>query len=377
MQLLPPNFGPLSTVFADEPVDTALSDGIVGGFAVVGYRGKSWSIRQGGQETILMRPDGDGPRHHLDLVVIAASHVIAKTWYESQWIEGSNQPPDCFSNNGVAPDPASVKKQNNLCATCRHNVIGSVITPAGKKAKACHDRKRMAVVPAGDLRNEIHGGPMLLTSPPTSLGAILQFDLRMRAASYPFYSYVTRFAFDPDESYPRFVLSVVRALTDEEALIVKEMRNDPRVERVIAETNSFDDVIEDAEVVPDATVVPLRPQQPAPADAPHSPPASAAPAQAAPAQAAPPPKKRQGRPPKAAAAAPATQAQPAPAQGAPQAAQTPQRAAPAQTANSAAFGDEVEEVVEASEEVVVEDGGDPAIKKLDAMLDNLLPQGNA
>jgi hypothetical protein len=214
---------------------------------------------------------------------------------------------------------------------------------------------------------------MLLTSPPTSLSALLQFDLRMRAAGYQFYSYVTRFAFDPDESYPRFVLSVVRALTDEEALVVKEMRNDPRVERVIAETNSFDDVIEEAEIVPESVVVPLRPSQPAPAAAPPAPQAataSAAPAQA-PAQAAPPPKKRQGRPPKA-APAPAAAA-PAPAQPAP-AAQPSQRAAPA--ANSAAFGDEVEEVAEA-EEVVVEDGGDPVTKKLDAMLDNLLPQGNA
>jgi hypothetical protein len=370
--LIGKDFGKLASIFSSGPIDTALSDGIVGGFAVVGYRGKTWSLRQGGQETILMRDDGDGARNSIDVVVVAASHVIAKTWYEAQYTEGSNQPPDCFSNNGVAPDPTSTKKQNNLCGTCPHNVIGSVITPAGKKAKACHDRKRMAVVPAGDLLNEGWGGPMLLVSPPTSLGALLQFEMSMRNQGFPYYSYVTRFAFDPEEAYPRFVLSPVRALSEEEAAIITDLRADPRTERIIAETNSFDDTIQEIAGAPagngaPAVPQPVVPQQPAASSPP-------APTTAAPAAAPPPPKRRKA----AAAAAPPPAAAPAPTPAPTPATQTARStagfgASPAPVKAAAAQEPPEPEQEEIEDATVVEDNND----KLDSMLDTLLPRGNA
>jgi hypothetical protein len=363
MLQLPRDFGPLAKVFEGQPLDTAMSDGITGGFAVIGYRGKTWSVRYGGNETPQMRDDGDGARSSLDLVVVATSHAVAKTWYEQQYTEGSNAPPDCFSNNGVAPDAQSAKKQNTLCATCKWNVMGSAVNQAtGKKSKACHDRKRMAVVPASDLRNEIYNGPMLLTAPPTSLGVLQQFDTAMRTMGYPYYSYITRFSFEVEEAYPRFKLAVIRALTDEEAAVVDELRRDLRTERIIADAVAHEEA---APVEPDAPPANAAQQPPPAQTAPQPATAAAAPAQ--PTQTAA-PKKRQGRPSNAAKAASAA----APASAAPSAQQPPPaQPAPAQAAPPTAPAEEEETVT-----VEVEDDVSPSAR-LDALLEDLLPQGNA
>jgi hypothetical protein len=313
-----------------------------------------------GNDERQMREDGTGPMHALDLVIVASSHVIAKTYYEQPFVEGSNLPPDCFSNNGYAPDPMSTSKQNPLCATCRHNVIGSFVNPeTGRKAKRCHDRKRMAVVPAADLHNERWGGPMLLTSPPTSLSVLLTFDLNMRQMGYPYYSYVTRIGFDADAAYPRFVLSAQRALTDEEAQVVDELRIDPRTERIIAEANNYTEDMD--EIAPDGTVIPAKPApRPQPKHEPKAAPAAQQspmpPEQPAPTPAAAPAKKPRGRPAGSTKAAPK------------QIEMKIEQPATDPGVNEPP-PDEPEEETAAP--------ASAAERNLDDLLDNLLPQGNA
>src|SRR3982751_1388012 len=88
----------------------AFSGGISAGFAVLSIRGKAFRIKYLGQETPLMERDSQGrerPLYSIEVVLVAANPLISKTWYEQGYVEGSSEMPDCFSNNGIVPDPGS------------------------------------------------------------------------------------------------------------------------------------------------------------------------------------------------------------------------------------------------------------------------------
>jgi hypothetical protein len=234
---VPQNFGAVSARFAPVAGNTEndLSAGVAAGFGIIGYKGKVWSTRYRGTDTNLMRADGDGPMNSIEVVLLKASGHVSKIWYEAGYVEGSSAPPDCFSTNGVTPEAGAQKKQGTTCATCPMNAWGSRITPAGKQGKACSDSKRLAVTPLPDIPNEGLGGAMLLRVPAASLREIAAFGEKMQGLGYPYYAIGTRIAFDPAESYPKFVFSAIRPLTDAEADKVIAMRDSPAVARILAE----------------------------------------------------------------------------------------------------------------------------------------------
>lgn len=237
-ELIPQNFGAISTKFQQAPPVDDLSSGIQSSFGLIGYKGKVWSIRYRGEERQLMRDDGDGPRGSIEVVILKASTHISKIWYEQGYVEGSNAAPDCFSNNGIAPEATSAKPQCASCAICPHNQWGSRVTPAGKSGKACADSKRLAVVPLADLNNEVFGGPMLLRVPAASLQDLAGYGQKMQQMGYPYFSIGTKIAFDPAESYPKFILNGLRPLDDGEADIVLGLRDSHTVQRILSE-NEF------------------------------------------------------------------------------------------------------------------------------------------
>jgi hypothetical protein len=234
------NFGPLSTRFAPQVgAVNELAAGITTGFGIVGYKGKVWSIRYRGDETQLMRDDGDGPRGSIEVVILKSSAHISKIFYEGTFVEGSNAPPDCFSTNGVVPDVSVANKRSGACASCPMNAWGSRITPSGKQGKACSDSKRMAIVPAADINNEVFGGPMLLRVPAASLQELATFGNKLAGLGYPSYAIAARIAFDPAQAYPKFTFGAIRPLNDQEADAVLALRDDIQVSRILAEGTEY------------------------------------------------------------------------------------------------------------------------------------------
>lgn len=235
-ELIPANFGAVSTRFSNVTANDDLSSGVQSSFGIVGYKGKVWSIRYRGDETPLMRDDGDGPKGSIEVVIIKASPFISKIWYENGYVEGSSAAPDCFSNNGVTPEPTSAKPQCAQCAACPHNQWGSRVTPAGKAGKSCADSKRLAVVPLQDINNEMFGGPMLMRVPAASLQDVAMYGQKMQQMGYPYFSVGTKISFDQNESYPKFIFKGLRPLTDDEADVVMGLRDSHTVERIMAES---------------------------------------------------------------------------------------------------------------------------------------------
>lgn len=233
---LPAGFGlPPAALRGDAAVNDELGQGVSSSYAVVGYRGKVWSIKFGGEEKQLMRDDGDGPRNSIEVVLVKSSAAISKIFYENGYEPGSSAAPDCWSGNGVAPDSSVQKKQNPTCADCPRNAWGSKITEQGKQAKACADARRVAVVPAADMGNEAFGGPMLLRVPAASLKDLKAYGDLLMSYQFPYYAAVTRISFDPEEAFPKFKFSAVRPLNEEEGEFIRAMRDDPRVKTVLVE----------------------------------------------------------------------------------------------------------------------------------------------
>lgn len=224
--------GAVSTRFQNHHTDNSLAGGITGGYGLIAYRGKVWTIRHRGTDQQLMREDGDGPRNSIEVVILKANPQLSKIWYENGYVEGSTEAPDCASSNGLTPDQGVPKKQSDVCLTCPKNAWGS--DPRGGKGKACGDSRRLAVVPLADLRNESLGGPLLLRCPAASLQDLATFSQQMNAQGYPYNSIGIRISFDPKESYPKFQFQAIRPLNDAEADIVLGWEKSAEVMRVVS-----------------------------------------------------------------------------------------------------------------------------------------------
>ena len=202
-------------------VNDDLSAGVSGGFAVLAFRGSKWRIKSGGEEHPILNEDGD-PISSLRVLILKGNRHISKNFYAGSYEEGSADHPDCFSVDGIHPDAGVESPVSKTCATCPNNVFGSRITESGKKAKACSDSRRLAVVPEGDFANELYGGPMLLRVPPASLNELAAFTKKMKAKNFPYNTIITRVSFDLDTAYPKLMFNAVRPLTDDEADTILE-----------------------------------------------------------------------------------------------------------------------------------------------------------
>ncbi len=235
------HLAPAAPVFHGSTVAAGvLNEGISASFPILTIRGKVFRIKYRGEEApLVIAPTVPGgqptPRPNIDVIIVHASPSIAKIWYDGQYAEGDNEAPDCFSVNGVNPDPASPRKQSELCATCPRNVWGSKTLPSGKAGKECQDSKRLVVVPADDIANEMFGGPMLLRVPPASLQDMGKYNSDLQQFGHAFYTVRTQLGFDMTTAYPKLTWNAVRALDANEAQQVIALQTDPRVKRILSE----------------------------------------------------------------------------------------------------------------------------------------------
>lgn len=98
----------------------------------------------------------DTPLPDNQMCVIIAAHCLENVYYEDDYDPGQVSPPTCFA---FCKDPANIKtfgppedmddafeRQSDTCHDCWANEFGSA---SKGKGKACSNRRRLAVLPAG------------------------------------------------------------------------------------------------------------------------------------------------------------------------------------------------------------------------------------
>ncbi len=236
--IVPLNAGRMPAAFAGAvtpDMNKAMAEGLQAGFAVVSYRGKVWRIKHGGEDQALKNERRE-PIGTFPVIIVGVSPNISKQWYEKRFAEGDAEAPDCWSLDGVAPDESAPKRQCASCAACPQNQFGSRITEAGKKAKACQDSRRIAVVPYSDPENDTFGGPMMLRVPPMSLPNLARYGQELARVGAQPYAVGTNLSFNWDVAYPQLTFSPIGWLDDDTASRVVPILSDPQIDRMLTQT---------------------------------------------------------------------------------------------------------------------------------------------
>lgn len=245
------------------PAEDKLSDGIGGGYPIIHFKGKIWSIRYRGERKTVTRPDDGTPSGHLDVVILGQAKSLSKTYYPGTFVDGSEDRPTCASIDGITPDADVPIKQNDHCSTCPRNEWKTFEN--GRRGKECQDSKRLAVlvmpVQTKPLFGEPVMEPMFLKVPPASLQSLSSMGDTMSAQGYHYSSYLTRLSFDPDKAHPSIVFRPLQPLGEAEATVVMELRNDPVIDRITG--NNADPVT--VAVTHQGTITGLNPTVTAPA----------------------------------------------------------------------------------------------------------------
>jgi hypothetical protein len=213
------------------------------GSSGTGATGKRISIRGG---VFRMVVDGKEVAQNEDramnIVIVAANPAVSRTYYAGDYEEGKTISPECWSNDGVSPDPKVKEPQASKCATCPQNIAGSAKQGNGR---ACRFSQRLAVT----LENDIQGDVYQLTLPAQSIfGNVESGKMPMQAYAkflgghgLPITAVVTEMRFDTSSATPKLTFKAVRPLNEEELLTSQAKAQTPEAKAAIDSTPAMMD----------------------------------------------------------------------------------------------------------------------------------------
>lgn len=139
----------------------------------------------------------------MDTVIVGANPNVSKIFYAKAYDpNATDMRPDCFSNDGVRPDPSVQDPVSKSCKTCPNNELGSKITPSGAKSKLCNDQRHLCVVSALDPKTLY-----ALTIPVSSMKSLREYIQNLKSHMLEPEEVVTELSFDETTSYPRVQFS--------------------------------------------------------------------------------------------------------------------------------------------------------------------------
>lgn len=215
----------------------------------LGYEGKVWSISLNGEKTRVMRRNSEGdeePVPIMRVVVLGFNPKRGRSYYAGAYDPAKPAQPDCWSDDGEAPDAACKTPQAAKCAGCPLSVKGSKVTEQGKAVTACAQHRMLAVVPAGDLNYPALRMRLAITSlwdgesPELAKQGWFAFDnyvdfLRSRGIVHTA-AVRTKMRFDPNVAYPKVMFSPDDWLSDDEKRVVAKRANSDEVKDLLAGT---------------------------------------------------------------------------------------------------------------------------------------------
>jgi hypothetical protein len=172
----------------------------------------------------------------MNVVIVSGAPSIARSFHTSKYVAGETSAPDCWSNDGRAPDASIEAPQSSTCNECPQNIKGS----GQGESKACRYLQRLAVT----LADDIGGDVFQLTLPSKSIFG------RGDADKMPFQQYakyvgsqgrnidqlVTEMRMDSDSDTPKLVFKPVRFLTRDEWAIARSQGSTPAAKSAVIQT---------------------------------------------------------------------------------------------------------------------------------------------
>jgi hypothetical protein len=194
----------------DDTTKALMGGSGTGGMKRISIKGGVWRMMVNGKEV------AKNEDRAMNVVIVAASAKVSRTFYAKTYVEGEVTAPDCWSSDGEVPSPKSENPQSARCVDCPQNAKGS----GQGDSRACRYSQRLAVVLANDIGGEI----LQLTLPASSIfGAgepgkwpLQTYAKMIGSKGVPITAVVTEMRFDTDSATPKLAFKPMRVLDAEE-----------------------------------------------------------------------------------------------------------------------------------------------------------------
>jgi len=190
----------------------------------------------------------------MNVVIVNGGRNIARQFYAGKYVAGESSAPDCWSNDGNAPDASVEEPQAKTCEGCPQNIKGS----GQGDSRACRFQQRLAVL----LADDIDGDVFQLVLPSKSIFGRGDLD-KMPFQQYAKYvgaqgksinTLVTELRLDSDSDTPKLTFKPVKYLSEREWEVAKEKGDSPAARSAVMQTPASTDGVK-AKPVAKATVI--------------------------------------------------------------------------------------------------------------------------
>lgn len=221
----------LKTLQVDETTKALMGGSSGSSIKRISIKGGVWRLMINGKEV------AQNEDRHMNVVIVAASPKVSRTYYAQQYQEGGEvTAPDCWSADGVTPDAKAVSPQAKRCVDCPQNAQGS----GQGNSRACRYSQRLAVA----LANDLGGDVFQLTLPATSIfgeGSVGKWPLQAYAKmlgskGIPITAVITEMRFDTNSATPKINFKAVGFLENAQHQLAIKQGTTESAQRAITMT---------------------------------------------------------------------------------------------------------------------------------------------
>ena len=207
---------------------------------------------------------GKAVPNQLDVIVVDWLAEPSRKFYAAAYDKDAKATlPDCWSNDGVAPEAGAKAKQASSCAACPKNVKGS---GTGGKGKACRYERRLAILVAGDPSGDVYQiaipGASLFSDNDGNVYGFEGYKKFLFANDEALDTVVTRIIYDAEADTAKVGFKAVRHLTEVEVAFVDAAQDNPETERYTKLTVGAVDGAKAAAPAPKALAIEAAPSTP-------------------------------------------------------------------------------------------------------------------
>lgn len=178
----------------------------------------------------------------LDAVIVNASPAVGRIFYAKAWTpESEPSAPDCFSNDGQAPDASASNPQASRCDSCQQNIKGSGMG----NSKACRYSRRLALALVEDFGTSLEGEIYQMNLASKSLFGDSNVDNAFTFENYTKYLanngksldyVVTSIGFNEDNDNQSVLFTPARFINKGEYAVTSTLGAKPEVQKLVVMT---------------------------------------------------------------------------------------------------------------------------------------------